>query len=88
MGTNDAILVQNKLLSQQVELLTQKMSKLPQKIKEMQKIPNKHQQFASCELCKGDHSTGYYPLIGEGVNYMGNPNQNKGYQPRLPTKRK
>lgn len=52
LGTNDAILAQNKLLSQQVELLTQQ-------IKEMREIPNKQQQIASCELCKGDHPTGY-----------------------------
>ena len=38
LGTSDAILAQNKLLSQQVELLTQQMSKLPQKFKEMQVV--------------------------------------------------
>lgn len=48
----------------------------------MQEIPNKHQQVAPCELCKGDHPTGYYPLVGEGVNYMGNPTQSQGYRPR------
>lgn len=82
MGTNDAILSQNKLLSQQVELLTQQMSKLPQQIKEIQEITNKHQRVIVCELCKGDHHIDYYPPVGEEVNYMGNQNQNQGYQPR------
>lgn len=82
MGINDTILTQNKFLSQHVELLTQQISKFPQQIKEMQKTPNKHQQVTSYELCKEDHPTNFYPPIGEEVNYMVNPNQNQGYQPR------
>lgn len=35
LGTNNAILTQNKFLSQQVEELTKQMSKLPQQLKEM-----------------------------------------------------
>lgn len=56
------------------------MELLTQQIKEMQEIPNKRQQVASYELCKGEHPTGYCPSVGEEVNYMGNPNQNQGYQ--------
>ena len=83
LGTNDAILAQNKLLSQQVELLTQQMSKLPQKFKEMQVVESKNVQNSSCELCKGDHLTGYCPpVLEEEVNYAAN--QNQGYQPRPP----
>ncbi|XP_058722371.1 uncharacterized protein LOC131594295 [Vicia villosa] len=58
LGTNDAILAQNKLLSQQVEELTKQMASLPQQLKEMQD-PNKKKQVALCELCSGDHPTGY-----------------------------
>src|ERR1043165_2537532 len=60
LNTNDAILAQNKLLSQQVELLTQQMSKLPQQMKEMQGTQIKH-QVTCCELCQGDHPPGDCP---------------------------
>src|SRR4051812_29164474 len=79
LGTNDAILAQNKLLSQQVEELTKQMARLPQQLKELND-PNKNKQVASCELCSGDHPTGYCPPVNE-VNYMANQNQG-GYQQR------
>ena len=60
------------------------MPKLPQQIKEMQEVPSKNLQIASCELCKGDHPTRYCPPVEEEVNYMGNQNANQGYQPRQP----
>src|SRR4051812_8815171 len=41
--------------------------------------PTKHQQVRLCEICNGDHPTGYCPLANEEVNYMGNQNQ---YQQR------
>lgn len=46
LGTNDAILAQKKLLSQQVEELTKKVSKLTQQLKEMHEILNKHQHVS------------------------------------------
>ena len=59
------------------------MANLPQQIKEMQEIPSKQiQQIDSCELYQGDHQTGFFPSVGEEVNYMGNQNQNQAYQPR------
>jgi hypothetical protein len=89
LNTNDAILAQNKLLSQQVELLTQQMAKLPQQIKEIQGFQVQH-QVACCELCQGDHPTGFCPPPQEEVSYVNNQNQgyqrqqpnNQGYQPR------
>ncbi|XP_058733363.1 uncharacterized protein LOC131604972 [Vicia villosa] len=81
LGTNDAILAQNKLLFQQVEELTKKMARLPQQLKELQELPNKNKQVAQCELCSGEHPTGYCPPINAGANYMGNQNQG-GYQQR------
>ena len=72
LGTNDAILAQNKLISQQVELLTQQIKELRE--------PSKAKQIACCELCKGDHDTGFCPPPGfKDVNYMGNQ---RDYQPR------
>ena len=59
------------------------MSKLPQKLKEMNEVESKNIQSASCELCKGDHLTGFCPpVLEEEVNYA-NQNQ-QGYQSRPP----
>ncbi|XP_058745879.1 uncharacterized protein LOC131618729 [Vicia villosa] len=52
LNTNDAILAQNKILSQQVELLTKQMSKLPQQMKEIHGM-QMTSHVASCELCQG-----------------------------------
>ncbi|XP_058733223.1 uncharacterized protein LOC131604824 [Vicia villosa] len=82
LNTNDAILAQNKILSQQVELLTKQMSKLPQQMKEIQGM-QMTSHVASCELCQGDHPTGFCPPPeGEKVNYVNN--QNQGYQRQPP----
>ena len=72
LGKNDAILAQNKLISQQVELLTQQIKELRE--------PSKAKQIACCELCKGEHDTGFCPPPGfDEVNYMANQ---RNYQPR------
>ncbi|XP_058784897.1 uncharacterized protein LOC131659769 [Vicia villosa] len=82
LNTNDAILAQNKILSQQVELLTKQMSKLPQQMKEIHEM-QMTSQVASCELCKGDHPTGFCPPPeGEEVNFVNN--QHQGYQRQPP----
>ncbi|XP_058725956.1 uncharacterized protein LOC131597266 [Vicia villosa] len=61
LGTNDAILAQNKLLTQTVEELTKQLSKLPQQLKDVHGSSNASQQVAFCELCTGDHPTGFCP---------------------------
>src|SRR3954470_5566039 len=82
LNTNDAILAQNKILSQQVELLTKQMSNLPQQMKEIHGM-QMTSHVASCELCQGDHPTGFCPPPeGEEVNYVNN--QNQGYQRQHP----
>ena len=59
------------------------MERLPQQIMEMQGSSSKKtQQISYCELCKGDHKTGFYPPKNEEANYMAN--QGKGYQQRPP----
>ncbi|XP_058732944.1 uncharacterized protein LOC131604530 [Vicia villosa] len=75
LNTNDAILAQNKILSQQVELLTKQMSKLPQQMKEIHGM-QMTSHVASCELCQGDHPTRQPPPHN-------NPYQrnNQGLQP-------
>src|ERR1044072_2775522 len=50
---------------------------------EMQGLSRKQtQQIACCELCKGDHKTGFCPPENEEENYMAN--QGQGYQQRPP----
>lgn len=80
LGTNDAILDQNKLLTQTVEELTKKLSKLMQQLKEMQKVPSKPSKVTYYELCIGDHPTGFCPPANEEVNYMGNQHRKGTYQ--------
>ncbi|XP_058746911.1 uncharacterized protein LOC131619888 [Vicia villosa] len=72
LNNSDALLAQNKLLTSQVELLTQQISKLPQQLKELNGVSNSY-QVAKCELCKGEHQTGFCPpVLEEEVNYMNN----------------
>ncbi|GAU10098.1 hypothetical protein TSUD_423810, partial [Trifolium subterraneum] len=84
LDSSDAVLAQNKLLTNTVEELSKQMSKLIS----IQEVQSKAKQVASCELCHGDHPTGYCPPPNEEVNYLGNQNQqrqapyqnNSGYQ--------
>ena len=85
LDTNDAILAQNKLLTQTVEELTKQLSKLPQQLKEMHGSTSTPHQVAVYELCMGDQQTGFYPSLEEEINYMGNQQQrsapyNQNYQ--------
>ncbi|CAJ2671279.1 unnamed protein product, partial [Trifolium pratense] len=82
LDTSDAMLAQNKLLTNTVEELSKQMSK----IITLQEGSGKAKQVASCELCTGDHPTGHCPPSHEEVNFMANqqrqsqyPN-NAGYQ--------
>ncbi|CAJ2631893.1 unnamed protein product [Trifolium pratense] len=80
LGATDEMLAQNKLLAQVVEELTKQLSKLSQHIMKMQEVPSKHKQVAYCELCNGDHPTGYCPSSNEEVYYMGNQQRQWQYQ--------
>ncbi|GAU46631.1 hypothetical protein TSUD_284790 [Trifolium subterraneum] len=82
LDTPDAVLTQNKLLTNTVEELSKQMSKLMT----FHEGSSKTKQVAACELCAGDHPTGHCPPSREEVNFMGNqqrqsqyPN-NAGYQ--------
>src|ERR1043165_2044073 len=82
-SSHEALVAQNKLFAKQVEELTKQMARLPQQIMEMQGTSSKQtQQIACCELCKGDHKTGFCPPENEEENYMAN--QGQGYQQRAP----
>ncbi|MCI56887.1 hypothetical protein A2U01_0078138, partial [Trifolium medium] len=45
-----------------------------------QEEANKAKQVALCELCTGDHPTGHCPPANEEANFMGNQQNNSGYQ--------
>ncbi|XP_045831378.1 uncharacterized protein LOC123922728 [Trifolium pratense] len=82
LDPSDAVLAQNKLLTNTVEELSKQMSKLMT----LQEGSGKAKQVASCELCTGNHPTGHCPPSHEEVNFMANqqrqsqyPN-NAGYQ--------
>lgn len=68
LNTNDAILEQNKLLTQTVYELTKQFSKLPQLLKEMHEMP-KHQHIAYCELWNREHLTEFCPSLAKEVDF-------------------
>jgi len=86
----DAILAQNKIMTQQLESVMKKLSQLP---KELQNVSQaQHQQVVQgCELCGGDHSNGQCVMkinSQEEVNFLGNQgrqgnygNYNQGWKP-------
>lgn len=73
LGSNDAILAQNKILTQQLEEMKNQMKEMPKQIKEQLQKDQRHQQVNFCELCSNDHPTGYCPPpLEEEVNFVGN----------------
>ncbi|XP_019425057.1 PREDICTED: uncharacterized protein LOC109333933 [Lupinus angustifolius] len=61
LQTSDAILAQNKILTQQIEALTKQMSKLPQQLNAIQ-TPLIHQEVLRSEFCGREHPTGHCPM--------------------------
>jgi len=84
LSSQDALLVQNKLLSKQLEALTETLSKLPTQLHARQPSPSSVLQVAGCVICGGAHDSGCcIPRedTAHEVNYMGNqprPNFNAG----------
>ncbi|XP_020209235.1 uncharacterized protein LOC109794168, partial [Cajanus cajan] len=88
LDTQNAILAQNKLLSQQMEEIRKQMSKL------QVGSSSRSQQVMRCDFCAGDHPNGQCSISEseqeEEVNYMNNPgrqgnfsgnyNQNQGWR--------
>jgi len=62
LNTQDAILAQNKLLTQQVEALTEQMAKLPQQLQAIQTaLPVTYQNVPTvCEACGWKLSSAEY----------------------------
>jgi hypothetical protein len=76
LGTSDAMLAQNKLLTNTVEELSKKMSKLIS----IQEDQSKPKQVAACQLYNGDHPTGHCPPATEEVRYVSNQPRQGQYQ--------
>jgi len=73
LGSNDALLAENKILTQQLEEVKKEVKDLPQQIREQIQKERRHQQVNFCELCSGNHPRGYCPPpFEEEVNYVGN----------------
>ena len=89
LNITDAILAQNKILTQQMEALTQQMAKLPQQLRAVQSTqPVTHQNLpVCCEFCGGIHFNGncLQQNVGGGeVQYMGIPGRQAGQQVNYP----
>ncbi|KAK2363961.1 hypothetical protein QL285_088886 [Trifolium repens] len=76
LDTSDAVLAQNKLLTNTVDQLSKQMSRMIN----LQEESSKAKQVACCELCTGDHPTGHCPPTNEEVNFMGNQQRQGQYQ--------
>ncbi|XP_052729898.1 uncharacterized protein LOC108327226 [Vigna angularis] len=83
LQSQDALLAQNKIMTQQLEALMNKLYQLP---KELQNVSQAQHQ--GCELCGGEHANGHCAMqvnTQEDVNYMGNQNRqnhyNQGWRP-------
>nr|KYP50867.1 hypothetical protein KK1_027332 [Cajanus cajan] len=70
LGSQYALLAQNKLLCQQNEALTKQLARIPTQLESTQ------HQVLSCDLCGMNHPHGQcidiFPSPGEEVNYVGN----------------
>jgi len=57
LSTSDAILAQNKILTQQIEALTKQMSKMTQQLHVVNSY-SIHNQALKCDFCGGHHFNG------------------------------
>ncbi|XP_027927803.1 uncharacterized protein LOC114184687 [Vigna unguiculata] len=85
LQSQDALLAQNKIMTQQLETLMKKLSQLPQELQNASVA--QLQQVQSCELCGGNHTNGQCAMSStsqEEVSYMGNQgrlgNYNQGWK--------
>src|SRR6266487_5701190 len=63
LDASDAVLAQNKLLTNTVDQLSKQMARMIS----LQEETGKAKQVAFCELCTGDHATGHCPPTKEEV---------------------
>ncbi|KAH1220785.1 hypothetical protein GmHk_12G034340 [Glycine max] len=86
LTTQDAILAQKKLLSQQIEALTETLNKLPQQLQAVSPSHSSVMKVRGCHICGGTHESGLCMVQDEAsneVNYMGSHNH-QGFHQRGP----
>ncbi|XP_068475201.1 uncharacterized protein [Phaseolus vulgaris] len=86
LSTSDAILAQNKILTQQIEALTKQMSKLPQQLHAVNS-PSMQNQALKCDFCGGNHLNGqcsYQNPSEEEVQFMNNQGRQGGFAYNYP----
>ncbi|KAL2330367.1 hypothetical protein Fmac_017948 [Flemingia macrophylla] len=76
LNSNDTILAQNKILSQQIETLTKEIAKLKPPTRPVRAVSSS-QKVLRCDFCGGDHLNGHCDdhAQQEEVQYMGQPQQ-------------
>jgi len=67
----DALLVQNKILTQQIEQLTTQMAKLPQQLHAVNSSES-HSHPIRCDFCGDDHPNGHCTYQSPRVLYFKN----------------
>ncbi|XP_028214858.1 uncharacterized protein LOC114396883 [Glycine soja] len=75
LSSQDALLVQNKLLAKQLESLTETLSKLPTQLQATQPSHSVVMQVGGCSICGGVHESSCCITLDDAakeVNYMGN----------------
>ncbi|XP_020206915.1 uncharacterized protein LOC109791958 [Cajanus cajan] len=83
LSTNDAILAQNKLLSQQIEAQTKKMAKIPQQLHAIASSSSQSNSSLKCDFCGRDHPNGHCSeTTNEEVNYVGNQQKRGNFNSR------
>ena len=81
LTSQDALLVQNKLLAKQIGTLKEALNKLPQQLHSVQPASSSMMQVGGCTLCGGAHESSMCMTqenASKEVNYMVNPNH-QGY---------
>jgi len=85
LGSNGAILTQNKILTQQLVEVKKEMKEFRQQIREQLQKEKRHHQVNFYELCSGGHPTSYCPpQLEEEVNFRGNQQRLGQYQGQYP----
>jgi len=80
LQSQDVLLEQNKIMTQQLETLMKKLSQLPQELQNASIA--QLEQVQSCELCGGNHTNGQCAMPStsqEEVSYMSNQGRPENY---------
>ncbi|XP_047174851.1 uncharacterized protein LOC124842423 [Vigna umbellata] len=81
LKSQDALLAQNKIMTQQLESVMKNLSQLPKELQTVSRAQH-HQTMQGCELCGGEHQNEQCDIQSnekEEVNYMGNQGRSGNY---------